>query len=347
MRANIVTLTILVCSIFQLTNGRVTEFRLSPYEEVADSRIYHEVRLIGEPDSELQTNSISNDGDYHDNKPTPVVFWHGMGDTAYGSCDTDRKALEKKYPGLTVLSIQIGNNSAEDAMASYFSNVNHQIDLACKAVLNSPTINQHKSFNAIGFSQGGQFLRGLIQRCPFREHGIMPKNLISLGGQQQGVFGLPNCESFSFCDHLRFILTHAAYEHQVQEHVVQAEYWHDPLREKMYKEKNIFLADINNENEINETYKQNLLSLDNLVLVQFLQDEMVIPRESSLFGYYEAGSTKTIVPLEQSALYLEDRLGLRQLATSGRLHQVKIPGRHLQYRMSWFLNNIASIYLNN
>ena len=34
-------------------------------------------------------------------------------------------------------------------------------------------------YNAIGFSQGGQFLRGVAQKCP----GM--KNLISFGGQHQ------------------------------------------------------------------------------------------------------------------------------------------------------------------
>lgn len=39
-------------------------------------------------------------------------------------------------------------------------------------------------YNAIGFSQGSQFLRAVAQRCP---HGM--KTLISFGGQHQGVYG--------------------------------------------------------------------------------------------------------------------------------------------------------------
>ena len=40
-----------------------------------------------------------------------------------------------------------------------------------------------------------------------------------------------------------------------------------------YLAKNIFLADINNEGEVkNETYKQNLITLNNLVLIQFEYD---------------------------------------------------------------------------
>lgn len=32
--------------------------------------------------------------------------------------------------------------------------------------------------------------------------------------------------------------------------LVQAEYWHDPLNEEEYKEKSVFLADINQEKEV-------------------------------------------------------------------------------------------------
>lgn len=40
------------------------------------------------------------------------------------------------------------------------------------------------SYNAIGFSQGSQFLRAVAQRCP---QGM--RKLISFGGQHQGVYG--------------------------------------------------------------------------------------------------------------------------------------------------------------
>lgn len=301
-----------------------------------------EVKLLTVPDENVD-HSIEKGSD----GVTPVVFWHGMGDTAYGSINIDRMALKRKYPNMTVLSIQIGGNAVEDELGGYFINVNYQVAEACNSLLNNDIIIKHKAFNAIGFSQGSQFLRALIQRCPFRKNNIRVKNFISLGGQHQGVFGLPNCFAGIFCDHIRYLLSTAVYETNVQEHLVQAEYWHDPLREDVYKSKNIFLADINNENKVNESYRENLIALDNLVLVQFNGDEMVVPRESSLFGFYAPGQTKYIVPLEESPLYLEDRIGLRKLDETGRLHQIKVPGNHLQYKMNWFMDQIASFYLNN
>ena len=38
---------------------------------------------------------------------------------------------------------------------------------------------------------------------------------------------------------------------------------------------------------------------------------MVEPRESSHFEFYEEGSGKIKVPLKNSSLYMEDRLGLK------------------------------------
>lgn len=35
--------------------------------------------------------------------------------------------------------------------------------------------------------------------------------------------------------------------------IVQAEYWHDPLKEQEYKDKSVFLADINQEKVLNIT----------------------------------------------------------------------------------------------
>lgn len=47
----------------------------------------------------------------------------------------------------------------------------------------------------------------------------------------------------------------------VQNELVQATYWHDPLHENSYRLKSSFLADINNELYINERYAENLNKL--------------------------------------------------------------------------------------
>lgn len=58
---------------------------------------------------------------------------------------------------------------------------------------------------------------------------------------------------------------------------------------------------------VNEDYRTNLKKLENFVMVKFLQDSMVVPRESEWFGFYAPGQDIEVLPLQQTQLYLEVR----------------------------------------
>jgi len=277
----------------------------------------------------------------------PVVIWHGMGDSCCNPLSMGRisKVITDNHKGTYVYSIMTGNNVFEDTLEGFFADVNSQIDTVCKQLKADPKLSG--GFHAMGFSQGGQFLRALVQRC----NGISVSNLVTFGGQHEGVFALPHCTNFTgisgfFCEQVSKLLSDGAYEEYIQESVVQAQYWHDPINEDEYKAKNIFLPDINQENAINETYRTNIKQLSNLVLVKFLQDTMVVPRESSWFGYFTPGQDKTIRDLKNSPLYTEDRLGLQSLDQQGKLHFLSIDGDHLQVPDSWLIENIIDKFLD-
>lgn len=104
------------------------------------------------------------------------------------------------------------------------------------------------------------FRRALAQRCPLPPM----KVLITMGGQHQGVFGLPKCPSLKSktCEYIRLLLNDAAYDTWTQLELVQATYWHDPLHEEKYKSRSTFLADINNEVFSNGLYVENLNKLE-------------------------------------------------------------------------------------
>lgn len=330
---------VLIVTITITCGERITHFKQATLDKL--NAVPQTAKLV-----EL-TDEISDGSSEPASSYTPILFWHGMGDTAYGSINLERINLQRLFPNIKVFSVQIGSNAMEDRLASYFSNANSQIDDVCKEILTNPAIRAHGSLNAVGFSQGSQFVRGLIQRCPFQQNGIRVKNFISLGGQHQGVFGLPNCQLRGFCEYINHLLSEGAYDHKIQSSLVQAAYWHDPIKEGIYRDKSIFIADLNNERHINQTYIENLQQLNSMVLVEFAQDRMVTPRESSLFGFYADGGTSKIIPLESSDLYVKDRLGLKKLKESSRLHMISVPGDHLQYKMSWFTEQIALVYLNN
>ncbi|XP_058807735.1 palmitoyl-protein thioesterase 1 [Phymastichus coffea] len=274
---------------------------------------------------------------------TPVVLWHGMGDSCCFpfSLGQIKAILEERIPGVRVKSVKIGDSLAQDVENSYFRNVNEQVRQVCEELAQDETMRH--GYNAIGFSQGGQFLRAVAQRCP--EPPML--KLITLGAQHQGVYGLPNCASLEhyLCNHLRQVLHYAAYFKFIQDKLVQAEYWHDPMKEDDYKRRSIFLADINNELRINETYKRNLKRLEKLVLVKFENDTMVEPRESEWFGFYKPGQAVETESLRESAIYKEDRLGLREMDEDNKLHFLSVEGNHLQFTDAWFVENVIEKYL--
>merc|ERR1711910_293886 len=248
-----------------------------------------------------------------ENVPTPIVLWHGMGD-----------------------------NVVQDTENGFFLDINRQIELACQKIQSDPKLQD--GYHAVGFSQGGLFFRGLAQRCP------QPRirNLVSIGGPQQGVYGLPKClgENHVLCDYVRRLLNYGAYIGWVQRLLVQAQYWHDPLAEQEYVDNSLFLANINNQGlKKNETYKDNLEKLENLVLVKFSEDTVVDPKGSEWFNWFANSSSTSMTPLQETPLYQEDWIGLKTLDKSSKLHLLSVDGDHLQLDQK-SLDHIIETYLH-
>merc|ERR1711942_166582 len=118
--------------------------------------------------------------------PVPVVLWHGMGDSAAGMTGIE-SILKDNIEGVYVHRIMIGSNIIVDTESGFFRDTNRQVSEVCEMMANDPELQD--GYNAIGFSQGGQFLRAVAQRCPSPPM----KNLVTFGAQHQGVFGFPNC----------------------------------------------------------------------------------------------------------------------------------------------------------
>uniref|UniRef100_A0A7S0NFJ3 Palmitoyl-protein thioesterase 1 n=1 Tax=Hanusia phi TaxID=3032 RepID=A0A7S0NFJ3_9CRYP len=261
-----------------------------------------------------------------------------MGDTCCLPVSMGRvkSLIQKQLPGAYVLSLMIGDNEAKDQYNGFFMPINEQLNFACTIISKDPKL--AGGFHAIGFSQGGLFLRALVQICPQAK----VQSLISIGGPQQGVFGLPRCITHSpFCETMRKLLEMGAYESIVQKRSVQAQYWQDPVNREEYLKYNIFLPDINNNFEDKKaTYRDRILSLDKMVLVKFLNDTVVVPRESTWFEFYQDGQDEQIQPLKASNLYLEDWIGLKSLDAVGKLDRLECPGDHLEMPDGYFIQKI-------
>ncbi|KAJ2681083.1 hypothetical protein GGI25_000037 [Coemansia spiralis] len=259
--------------------------------------------------------------------PTPVVIWHGMGDTC---CDNNTmgwvaSVIKSELPGAYVHSIRLASSESADRNAGFFGNLNTQINRVCNDLAEIEELKN--GVNMMGFSQGGLFLRALIQRCP----AIQAKTLVTYGSPHSGVSKIPECgsESDFMCNWMRQLASRGVYSWYIRDHVIQAQYFKDPVRIDQYLQYNIFLPDINGDlAETNKDYKERILALENMVLIRFDEDNLISPSTSSWFGFIDADGNE--VPLRNTTLYSEDRLGLQELDKSGRLTFVSVEGKHMR-----------------
>jgi len=276
----------------------------------------------------------------------PVVLWHGLGDSCCNpqSIGAVKEAIERRLPGVLVYSISTGSsdNESSDKWSSFFGNVNQQVEKVCGELRTLEGL--EAGYNAIGFSQGGQFLRAVVQRC--QHLGPKMRTLVTMGGQHQGVSAAPGCGDGSFCERTRFLIDFGAYIGWIQSSVVPAQYYKDRGDIEKYLEASIFLADINNERaEKNRTYADNLMELEKLVLVRFTKDETVVPRDTSWFSWWNEDGTG-IVPMRETPLYKGDWIGLRSLDEAGRVELLDCEGEHMQFTLAWLMENIVDRYLS-
>ncbi|KAF9153615.1 hypothetical protein DFQ26_000525 [Actinomortierella ambigua] len=272
--------------------------------------------------------------------PRPVVFYHGMGDSAHS------KGMEELFesvrtlaPTIYIHSVQLAESESDDKKAGFFGNVNDQVDIVCQQLKENP--NLEGGFNAVGFSQGGQFLRAYVQRC----NDPPIHNLITFGSQHAGVSDIPGCvNSDPSCSLMRTIVKAGVYSSYVQNRVVQAQYYKDPHNIPRYLESSIFLPYLNNElGAKNASYAENLKKLNALVMFLFEEDITVKPKETSWFGFEDENGN--IVDLEDQDIYIEDWLGLKEMDEKNKLIYETLEGEHMQFSLEEFAEKVTIPFL--
>ncbi|GAA5873709.1 hypothetical protein JCM8547_002681 [Rhodosporidiobolus lusitaniae] len=305
--------------------------------------------------------------------PVPIVIWHGLGDRYDAPGLAALKADLEARPdleGVFVHVVRLGEDGTSDQRATFFGSAQAQIRYACDQLLAVPEITSSKLnpsgvFDALGFSQGGQLLRGVVEQCG--GEGLKIRNLITVGSQHMGIDAMPPCPAgsspFSACRLMHLSLVReGVYSSFAQSQIIPAQYWRDETRLEDYYRVNTFLKDINNEREGDETvgvakggarreaeprnatYKENFASLNRLVLLRFSEDLTVIPPHTAHFTLPSLNASNcpapplpadplcysTPIPWSALPLYKHDYIGLRQLDEAGRVTKGMCEGAHMQ-----------------
>jgi len=216
--------------------------------------------------------------------------------------------IQKYLPGIYVKNVQIGLGKITS-----FWNMHDQAEWLAHELYDD--YNLRNGCNIIAHSQGGLSARHFIQRFNY------PHNYIALATPQRGINGLPGNLDIKYV-WLNLIEPYVSNRPIFQQCVSFAGYWNDSLRHNDYLDRCSFLPYLNNEkaHELCDLFKENLCSLQNMVLIKTTQEDIIEPVESCHFGFYKKGSMNKIEDLFASDIYKNDTLGLQQLNESGRLH---------------------------
>ncbi|PYH48591.1 palmitoyl-protein thioesterase family protein [Aspergillus saccharolyticus JOP 1030-1] len=267
--------------------------------------------------------------------PLPLIIWHGLGDTFTNPTLTALTDMVTTiHEGTYTHLIHLGDDAATDRRNTFLGNLTTQVADVCAQLAADPILRTAPAVNALGFSQGGQFLRAYVERC----NAPPVRTLITFGSQHNGITKFQDCKWGDWvCRGAEALLHAGRWSAVVQGGFVPGQYFRpsegggvqtEESEMELYLQHSNFLADVNNERVVkNATYKENLSRLEKFVMFLFEEDGVVHPKESAWFGEVDADGE--VVGVRERDIYKEDWIGLRELDEKGALVFRSVPGRHM------------------
>ncbi|CAL6099635.1 Palmitoyl-protein_thioesterase [Hexamita inflata] len=261
-------------------------------------------------------------------RDVPLVLIHGFGadETVFDELILN---IKKNFPERTVLAPHI--------LFGFFSSIFCGLTRYTRVTATKiQEITNAECIDVIGHSQGGLVARAYIQLYSGEKGHPRVRNFISLAGAQGGFYCGDNCPDFgSTFNKWMKAAQKAMYSNFLQVRVTPAGFWRDPYKYSKYQKQCGVLAKINGEclGQTEGAGKANMLKLSKYYNMYSAIDEILLPSTSGNFAMYEP-ETGNILELEQNPIYTEDRIGLKQLKTQGKLVQCRRDIYHMDFIFS-------------
>ncbi|KAH0869351.1 hypothetical protein HID58_076373 [Brassica napus] len=253
----------------------------------------------------------------------PFIVLHGIAAACSEGKEANFTQLLSNFSGSPGFCLEVGNGELD----SWFMPLAKQAEIACEKVKQMKELRQ--GYNIVGRSQGNLVARGLIEFC---DGGPPVYNYVSLAGPHAGISSVPMCGSGLWCEIADELIKSDIYSDFIQDHLAPSGYLKIPTEMKKYLESSKYLPKLNNEipGQRNSTYKERFASLHNLVLIMFEDDKVIVPKDSSWFGFYPDGDFGPLLTVRETKLFKEDWIGLKPLVDTGKVEFVSIDGAHLR-----------------
>ncbi len=262
-----------------------------------------------------------------------------------------------------VINLGLSDNDTEDQLLSTFTSLYFQSDKLCNYVKQNNIWQQLVDSSRIvlvGCSQGAVLIRGLLRDNCLGSLKSKVDKLITFGGPNSGIFGVPPCSQFYFsndlmtaCNLLEQLYSETTLGPSVFDELLYgsaqavfspASYWNDPVNPLQLT---TYLAKIDNK-LCDEPKNKYLCQLKRgLDLIAFGDDEIILPNISAFFGFWDSNGENPI-PYNETDLYKNDWIGLKKLDQKNLITFHTIPNAtHLSIPYNFAKNEFLNIVNNN